>query len=90
MSMLLSLVATATLLAAQPPPEAPDRYAMSGSLTPVPGLSVDNRFAIQASARLRVPELPGVPANARFSMKSLNGSIGCGAVGDILFLNGFE
>lgn len=85
MAIVLTLTLAAAL-AAQAPPDAA-RFALAGSLTRPPASTPDHRFELQGSAHL---ELPAEPAPGRFASKSVNGSVGCGAVVDNVFQNGFE
>ncbi len=85
MSTLLS-VAMAALLAANPPPDVPPRFAMTGALVAAPAQSPDARFSLAASARLRAD----APTAERFQLKSANGSLACDNAGNVLFQNSFE
>lgn len=85
--MLLFPTLAAVAVLAAGASDAPDRFAIAGgTLTPTTAASVDTRFAIEASARLR----ENAAASDRFALKTLAGSLACtGSVGPI-FSNGFE
>lgn len=90
MLLLPHLALAASLLAAGPPPAEPDRFAITASLSPTPAQSIDRRFAVEASARLRGAPPAAGDAGSRYSLQSAKGAQACGAAVDLLFQNSFE